>query len=142
VLHEPALGPRAAGVHALLAGLAERVAPLAPPDALAAVVAAMLGADARPNLPEGAYDDAASIVTEVPSFARFAPSDDDFLRGRGVPLTTTVGAGSPPARAEAAAALAAAMGAEVVEVPGSAHLAQLDAPGFFADRVREMVANT
>lgn len=139
VLHEPALGPRASGVHGLLQGLADRVRPLAPTDALAAVVAAMLGPDARPQLPDQALTDAHAIPLEVPVFARFAPTGDDLDALRSLSLITTVGSDSPPARREAADVLARGAGARVVVVPNSAHLVQVDAPQAFAAEVAGII---
>jgi pimeloyl-ACP methyl ester carboxylesterase len=142
VLHEPALGPRAAGVHALLEGLAGRVAPLAPPDALAEVVSAMLGTGSAPPLPDQAMEDAKAISVEVAAFARFVALDGDLLALRSLPVVTTVGANSPPARHQAAGVLAGAAGASVVVIPGSAHLVQLDAPDAFAAEVMAMAGAT
>jgi pimeloyl-ACP methyl ester carboxylesterase len=140
VLHEPALGPRAAGVNALLGGLAVRVAALEAREALAAVAVAMLGSGPVPELPEQAQKDAHVISTEVPAFAAFAVRDDDLETLRALPIITTVGAQSPPARHEAAAVLAEASGARVVVLPGSAHLAQIDAPEAFAAEALAMAA--
>lgn len=141
VLHEPALGPRAGGVNALLAGLAVRVASLAAPEALAAVAAAMLGNGPTPELPEQAQKDAHAISVEVPTFAAFVAQDGDLEALRALPILTTVGAHSPPARHEAAAVLAEAARARVAVVPGSGHLAQLDAPDAFAAEVLAMAAD-
>lgn len=141
VLHEPALGPRAAGVNDLIGGLATRVASLTAPEALAAVSAAMLGSGPVPELPDEAQRDAHAISLEVPAFAAFAPEDGELEALRALPVVTTVGADSPPARHEAAAVLADASHARVALMPGSAHLAQLDAPDAFAAEVLAMVAD-
>lgn len=135
VLHEPALGSLAPGVHALLSDLAHRVAGRAGPEALAEVLAAMVGRDAPLIPPATCAGDAEAIPLEVPAFARFAPSAGDLRGLWGLPMTTTVGEGSPPARRAAAAVLADLTGCRVVVVPGSAHVVQLDAPRAFAAEI-------
>lgn len=140
VLHEPALGPLAPGVHALVCGLADRVVGRSGPEALGEVMTVMLGEDASIATPAASMEDAHAIPVEVPAFAAFAPAADDLRELRALPITTTVGERSPSARHAAAGVLADLAGARIAVVPESAHVAQLDAPHALAAEALRLAA--
>ncbi len=147
VLHEPALGPLAPGVHALLSGLARAVGAAASPSAGAEVVASALagpetwGALGTAGRAE-ARRPAETVCFEVPFFARFAPSAPDLGALRGLHVLAAVGERSGPERREAAGVLVRAAGAVCVLVPGAANLAHIESPAALADVVRRAVPTT
>ncbi len=147
VLHEPALGPLAPGVHALIGGLARAVAAAASDAAGAEVVAAALagpgtwgalGASGRAE----ARRAASTVCREVPWFARFAPTAADLAVLRGIPVIASTGERSGPERREATGVLVRLAGARTALVPHAANLAHLENPAALADLVRRLGAPT
>ena len=142
VLHEPALGPLAPGVHALITGLARASAGAASDAAGVEVIASTLAGPAT----WGALGTAGRLearlnahvaCSEVPRFAEFAPSAADLRRLRDVPrVIASIGARSGPERREASGLLVRHGGATSVLLPGSGNLAHLDNPVALADLVR------
>jgi pimeloyl-ACP methyl ester carboxylesterase len=75
--------------------------------------------------------DGGLVEADALAFLEFEPELP--LAGARVPLVCSVGERSPPLRFEIAQRLAERTGAPLVVVPGSGHLAQLDAPIAFAE---------
>jgi pimeloyl-ACP methyl ester carboxylesterase len=136
IAHEPALGPRAPGVHGLLGVAAGALAQSADPAEAAASFARVLAGPTWGRLSaqqrERVTSRAEIIAREVPHFIAFAPSAADVRGLRAVRLVTSVGGLSPAQRHDAAAMLADHAQAEIAGVPGVAHLVQIDAPVEFA----------
>ena len=145
VLHEPALGPLAPGVHALCARLARAVAATASPAVGADILAAAL-AGPRTWGAIGTYGRAearraASVVRqEMALHARFAPTPADLAGLRGIPVVAAVGGRSGPERREAAGVLVRHAGAVTALVPDAGTLAHLENPDALAALVRAQVA--
>jgi pimeloyl-ACP methyl ester carboxylesterase len=145
VLHEPALGPLAPGVHALIGGLGRAVAAAASDAAGAEVVAAALagpgtwgalGAAGRAEARRAAR----TVCREVPWFARFAPTPAELAVLRGLPVVASTGERSGPERREAAGVLVRLAGARTALIPRAANLAHLENPAALADLVRRLGA--
>ena len=142
VLHEPALGPLAPGVHALITGLAHASGAAASDAAGVDLIASTLAGPAT----WGALGTAGRMearlhaevaCAEVPRFAAFAPSRAELARLREVPsVVASVGARSGPERREAAGLLVRVGGAVAALVPDAGNLAHLDNPVALADLVR------
>lgn len=142
VLHEPALGPLAPGVHALITRLARASAGAASDAAGVEIIASALAGPAT----WGALGTAGRLearlnaqvaCAEVPCFAEFAPSATDLARLRDVPtVVASVGARSGPERREAAGLLVRHGGAVAALLADSGNLAHLDNPVALADLVR------
>lgn len=147
VLHEPALGPLAPGVHALCARLARAVAAAASPAVGADMVAAAL-AGPRTWGAIGAYGraearrSAAVVRQEMALHARFAPTAAELGALRGIPVVSAVGARSGPERREAAGVLVRHAGAITALVPDAGTLAHLENPAALAELVLAQVAST
>lgn len=133
VLHEPALGPLAPGVHALCARLARSASaapsPAAGADLLAAAMAGpgtwgALGTAGRAE----ARRAAAVMRQEMSLQARFAPTAAEISAMGGDPLLASVGDRSGPERREAAGVLSRLAGARTVLVPDAGNLPQLENP--------------
>ena len=143
VLHEPALGPLAPGVDALIGGLARAVGAAASSCGAAELVAAALagpetwGALGTTGRAE-ARGAARTVCHEVPYFARFAPSAASLGRLRGLPVLASTGERSGPERREATGVLVRHAGATPALVPRAANLAHLENPGALADLVRRL----
>lgn len=122
VLHEPLVGPAVPELHAAILRRAEQPS-----------MAAIVGEHTWQALTDErrASVDFDRVRAEVPAFVQFAvnPADLESLRGRGI--VTTVGSRSGPERREVAAFLHARGGVSVVEIPGAANSAHLDAPQAF-----------
>lgn len=142
VLHEPALGPMAPGVHALITGLARASSAAASDAAGVDIIASTLaGAETWGALGTAGRMEArlhAGVAcAEVPRFAAFAPSAAELERLREVPVVVaSIGARSGPERHEAAGVLVRLGGAVARRVPGAGNLAHLDNPVALADLVR------
>jgi pimeloyl-ACP methyl ester carboxylesterase len=76
------------------------------------------------------------IALEVPHFLAFAPTRADLSLLRSHHLVASLGATSPPARADATDVLVDAAGARRLLVPGAGHLPHVDAPSTFAALLR------
>lgn len=145
VLHEPALGPLAPGVHALYARLARTVAASASPSVGADQVASVLaGPETWGSLGTAGRAEARRSATvirqEVSLHARFAPSAAELSALRAVPVVAAVGARSGADRREAAGVLVRLAGAATALVPDAGNLAHIDNPAALAALVREQVA--
>jgi pimeloyl-ACP methyl ester carboxylesterase len=145
VLHEPALGPLAPGVHALWERLARSVAAAPSPSAGADMVAsALAGPDTWGWLGTAGRAEArrsAPVVRqEVEMHARFAPSAAELSAMRGTAVTTSIGARSGGERREAAGVLVRLTGAATVLVPGSGNQPHLENPLGLATLIRAQVA--
>ena len=79
----------------------------------------------------GALTAHADLAAEVAPFASWHPGPTGLAVLRTRPVVTTLGADSGPVRAAAADAVHRHAGAEVIVVPGAAHLVQFDAPAAF-----------
>lgn len=139
--HEPAIGPLAPGVHALLRRLARVVAETPDTGAAATRVAATLaGPDSWARigrrLRAAVAADAGGTCRDVPLFRDFAPDADALGSLRAVPFATSRGARSPAARLRVLSVLADLAWASAHTVPGSGHLAQIDNPAALAALVR------
>jgi pimeloyl-ACP methyl ester carboxylesterase len=134
VIHEPALGPLAPGVHGLLSTGAGMVAQAAEPgdgaEAMAALLAGPAGWLAQSPEDRARIHGLGPVVrAEVPGFVRFAPTAEQVRGLRGMRLVSSVGGLSRAQRRAAAQTLAELAGARLEVVPQSGHLVQIDAPG-------------
>ena len=142
VLHEPALGPLAPGVHALITGLAHASGSAASDAAGADIIASTLAGPATWGSlgTVGRHEarlSAEVACAEVPRFAEFAPSPSELRRLREVPeVVASIGARSGPERREAAGLLVRLGGATAARIPESGNLAHLDNPAALAELVR------
>jgi pimeloyl-ACP methyl ester carboxylesterase len=136
LVHEPALGPLAPGVHGLLSTAAGAVAQADDPATGAETMGRILAGPGWERQPPGvrrAVREAGVVVAaEVPGFIAWHPSPGDLAGLRGHSLLTSVGARSRAQRTAAAEVLARLAGARVQVIPDCAHLAQIDAPVAFA----------
>lgn len=132
VVHEPALGPLAPGVHGILctgAGIVAQAADAG--DGAEAMAGLLAGASwAAQGVAERARirDLGCVVRREVPGFVAFAPSVADLRRLRDIPVVSSVGGSSRAQRMAAAQILAEHAGARLEVVRGAGHLLQLDAP--------------
>lgn len=145
VLHEPALGPLAPGVHALSSGLARSVAAAASPAVGADLVAAALaGPETWGSLGTGGRAEArrsAGVVRqEMALHARFAPTARGLSALRAIPVVAAVGSRSGAERREAAGVLSRLAGAVTVLVPGAGNLPHLENPLALAEMMRDQIA--
>lgn len=145
VLHEPALGPLAPGVHALSTGLARSASAAASPAMGCDLVASTLaGPETWGSLGTGgraqARRSAAVVRQEMSMQARFAPTAVELSAMRALPVVAAVGARSGPERREAAGVLVRLAGAVTALVPGAGNLAHLENPLALAALVRGQVA--
>ncbi len=141
VLHEPALGPLAPGLAAVLTRAAEQLGSTG--DGVAFVqqlVGARTWARLEPELRATVGRHADAVAGEVPQFLAFAPTEVQLatLRERGIPIVTSHGALSGPERSEVAAVLATHAGARVERIDDAGNAAQLDAPASLAVLAREI----
>jgi pimeloyl-ACP methyl ester carboxylesterase len=141
VAHEPAIGPLAPGVHALLRRLGRVVDESPDPGAAASRVAATLAgpdtwARTGRRLRAAVAADAAATCRDVPLFREFAPSAGDLRRLRDLPFATSRGARSPAARLRVLSVLSDLAWASAHTIPGSGHLAHLDNPAALTALVR------
>jgi pimeloyl-ACP methyl ester carboxylesterase len=139
--HEPAIGPLAPGVHALLRRLSRVVDESPDPGPAAARVAATLAgpdswARTGRRVRAAVAADAAATCRDVPMFRDFAPDVADLARLRDVRFATSRGARSPAARLRVLSVLADLAWASAHTIPGSGHLAQLDNPAALTALVR------
>lgn len=145
VLHEPALGPLAPGVHALCERLARSVAAAPSPSAGADLVASTLaGPETWGWLGTGgrmeARRSAPVVREEVEMHARFAPSAADLSALRGTAVIASIGARSGGERREAAGVLVRLAGAATVLVPAAGNQPHLENPLALATLIRSQVA--
>ena len=141
VVHEPAFGPLAPDLHAVLAAAASRLAASpAGAEGVLDFMAGLIGEEQLAALPASAREAIGRrsdvIRAEVPTFVDFAPSAADLAGLADVALTATVGSASPHWRRLAAAALGARAGARVEVVEGARHLPQLEVPAAFEKVIR------
>jgi len=137
LLHEPAIGGLAEGLHTRLVNAAAAVAAADDPGAGALELARALGG---PEGWEGVDDSVrrdiraagAAVRAEVPLFPAFAPTAAELAGLWGLPIVSSVGAHSGPERHEAGAVLVTLTGAATALTP-SAHLVQIEAPGALAE---------
>ena len=146
VLHEPALGPLAPGVHALCARLARSVSAAPSPAVGADLVASTLaGPETWGALGTGGRAEARRaapvIRQEMSLHARFAPTAAEISAMGGAPLIAAVGARSGAERREAAGVLVRLAGAITVLVPGSGNVPHLENPLALAALVSTQVAS-
>lgn len=145
VLHEPALGPLAPGVHAICERLARSVSAAPSPSAGADLVASTLAgpgtwgwlgtggrAEARRSAPV--------VRQEMELHARFAPTAAELSAMRGTAVTASIGSRSGGERREAAGVLVRLAGAATVLVPGSGNQPHLENPMGLATLIRSQVA--
>lgn len=136
VIHEPAIGPLAPGVHGILSTGAGMVAQAADAGDGAEAMAALLagGSWGAQGFAERARirDRGCVVRHEVPGFLAFAPSIADLRRLRAIPVVSSVGSLSRAQRMAAAQILAEHAGARLEVVRGAGHLLQLDAPAVLA----------
>ncbi|MFI6933828.1 alpha/beta fold hydrolase [Streptomyces sp. NPDC050287] len=125
VLHEPAVG-------SLLPGL---LAPVIDAYAAAGVPGFGRALYGPRWSPDDAGPDQEAVGRDLDMFRRFEPRAP--APGAG-PVLITVGEHSPPARHEAARALAQNFGYPVEIVPGTGHAAHLEAPRAFAAIIRRL----
>ena len=137
VAHEPLLGPLVPPLHECFAAAAER-ARRGEREAME-VVQSLLGSRTWQELDPSARARIAAGASrargEIPLFAGFSPTVEELQSLHGLPLLTTVGERSDPARFDVAAVLAALAGAQLAVVPGAGNAVQLDAPAAFADAI-------
>jgi len=127
LLHEPAVGSLAPGLLAPVVAAYES-------EGYAGFGTALYGPLWRPSM---CVDGDAAVDRELPMFRAFEPAAASPHQGR---IVVTVGALSPAPRHEAAEALRARLGYEIVEMPGSGHFAAVGNPRVFADHIRALVA--
>ena len=133
ILHEPALGPLAPGVHALCARLARTVSASPSPAVGADLVASTLvGPETWGSLGTAGRAEvrrsAAVVRQEMSLHAHFAPTAIEVAGMGGIPLIAAVGARSGPERREAAGVLVRLAGAATVLVPGAGNVPHLENP--------------
>jgi pimeloyl-ACP methyl ester carboxylesterase len=142
VLHEPLVGPGAPELHGRIA---EAAAKLRNGGTTENFLASMVGADRWATLPprlrRAALGRESVIRSEVPSFAAFAPTTADLCRARDIPITTTIGSHSGPARRAAADLIERCMGATRSTITGAGHLVQLDRPEQYATCILDAMAD-
>lgn len=135
VVHEPAIGPLAPALAAILsqaaAAFASAADPVVPALALARTLAGERLWHERPDLAASVAVVASTMAMEVPQFAGFAPTVTMLAGLRTIPVVSSVGRESGCERVCVSRVLARTAGATEVELPG-AHLAQFDAPDAFA----------
>lgn len=138
VAHEPLVGPLAPSLHQRVRWMVDAlVADDAPAAAAAEFMPLLAGertwaaADVDSHRTVATHPDL--IVAEAQAFAEVAPTpaELDAVREHGA-VITTVGMRSPGPRWEAAAILTDLAGARTVRLPGSGHVAQVDAARAFA----------
>jgi len=144
VVHEPALGPLAPDLHAVLLAAAARLAAAGHgPDGVRDFMAGLVGEDRMSALPPAGLKEILRrwevVRLEVPAFVAFAPSAADLTRLSAVNLVTSVGARSPAFRQLAAGVLLDQAGARVDVLDGVRHLPQLEAPEAFEKLIRGVV---
>ncbi len=145
VLHEPALGPLAPGVHAFCSRLARSASAAASPAVGADLVAATLaGPGTWGALGTGGRAEArrcAPVVRqEMALHAHFAPSANEISAMRATVVIAAVGAHSGAERREAAGVLVRLAGAVTVLVPGAGNQPHIENPLALATLVRTQVA--
>jgi pimeloyl-ACP methyl ester carboxylesterase len=145
ILHEPALGPLAPGVHALYAGLARAVAAAASPAVGADLLAsALAGPRTWGSIGTGGRAEArrwaGAVRQEMPLHVRFAPTVAELSALRAVPVVAAVGSRSGSERREAAGVLARHAGAATALVPAAGNLAHLDNPLALAAMMRAQIS--
>ena len=140
MLHEPALGPLAPGVHALITGLAHASGAAASDAAGADIIASTLAGPAT----WGALGTAGRMearlhaevaCAEVPRFAEFAPSPAELAApARGARRSWRRSArAAAPSGARRRACSCASGGAVAARVPDAGNLAHLDNPVALAE---------
>lgn len=134
VLHEPLLGGHAVGLHAQFNEAAARAATgiEGAMDVVRTVMGEATWDALGPDGQEASRAQAARWQAEIPMFAAFEPTAGELSSLRDQPVLVTVGARSTVERRLAAAVLQNLAGVDVVEVPGAANAAHLDAPDAFA----------
>lgn len=136
VVHEPALGPLAPGVHGILSTGAGMIAQAAEAADGAEAMASLLAGPswgACGHAERMRIRELGPVVrAEVPGFLEFAPSADELRALRAVPLVSSVGGSSRAQRMAAAQVLAGIAGARLEVVRDVGHLLQLDAPAVLA----------
>lgn len=132
VAHEPLLGAHAQALHGRITAVARALATgdITSREWFRSLVGPRTWARLPPEL-----DGADVGAEEVAPFAAWSPEPAALDSLRRLNLTTTVGEWSGPARHEAARVLAERAGAEVIVLPGSGHLPQLEDPCAFAQVV-------
>lgn len=145
VLHEPALGPLAPGVHALCERLARSVAAAPSPSAGADLVAsALAGSETWGWLGTAgraeARRSAGMVRQETELQARFAPSAAELSALRDTTVVASIGSRSGGERREAAGVLVRLAGAATVLVPGAGNQPHLENPLGLATLIRSQVA--
>lgn len=135
VVHEPLAGSLAGPVHDQIAASAAQLADDTRPAAAVAYVRSLVG-ESWARLGEAERErvalSAGAVRQEVTQFVAFEPAAADLARLRTLRPLVTVGEHSPPARHEAAAAVARLVGGQVDVVPGVGHLPHVDDPTSFA----------
>jgi pimeloyl-ACP methyl ester carboxylesterase len=145
VVHEPLVGPLAPRLHTAVTDTYTRTV-AADPRLATTYVAGLVGPATWAVLPtaerEAMAGRTATIAAEIPHFLGFAPTADALAALRGHPLWSSVGARSPGARREVHELLRRRAGATALEVPGAAHLPQVDAPDAFAAALQQVLAGS
>lgn len=135
VVHEPLVGALVPGLHEAVTARANELNRDPSDGAPERFVERLVGAEVWATVPaeirEFATAHSAAVRVEAPRFLTFAPSAGQ-LSAIDVPITVTVGAQSVPARHDAAALVAAAVGGAAVVIPNASHLATWQQPASFA----------
>lgn len=142
VVHEPLVGRHAPSLARVFAEGLRRVQ--ADDGEVISFVRDVMGPTAWERLPplsrmrvEGG---AARARNEVPVFASFAPTAEELGALRSIPLVTSVGGDSGPARFEAARALERLAGARIEVIEAAGNLVHVEQPAAFVSLVRRSVA--
>jgi pimeloyl-ACP methyl ester carboxylesterase len=138
VVHEPLVGPLAPSLHRRVSWMVDALVddddpPVAADEFMRLLAGEPTWAAADPDSRRTVAERPDLVVAEAAAFAAVAPGPAQFdaVRRQGA-VITTVGMRSPGPRWEAAAILADLAGARTVRIPGSGHVAQVDAARAFA----------
>jgi pimeloyl-ACP methyl ester carboxylesterase len=138
VAHEPLVGPLAPSLHQRVRWMVDALVADDDPGTAADELMGLLAGErtwaaADPDSRRTVAERPDLVIAEARAFAAVAPTpaELDAVRRPGA-VITTVGMGSPGPRWEAAAILADLAGARTVRIPGSGHVAQVDAARAFA----------
>jgi pimeloyl-ACP methyl ester carboxylesterase len=146
VVHEPAVGPLAPGLHAELRSAAARLDATDGPEGVLGFVNRLVGDAAWARLPPAVVQDLEThwdvARAEVPEFIAFGPSAEALAGLRPTVLVATLGSRSPECRRLAAKALEAHAGATVSVLRDVRHLPHLESPGAFAAVIRAAEARS